>query len=182
MLTRSSEERMRPRRGFTLVESLIALSLAAGGLALAASLLAALVSQSRRADENRAAGVALQTVEAHLKSLVPETWCPDPVQEEGWGVAADRLRRQRWRVDRSGLRPIGEGDGAETWASAQPESAAFFEVAVIPCGPDGRQDPVLGGGVVPCAIQVSWPVWDGRGRLITDERRNRRLVLGVFRP
>lgn len=151
--------------GFSLVETLLALGLAAGGLTLGATALATLVAQTRQRDEAGAAGVALLTVEAEMRT-----------GEFPGGRPAPR----RWWVDRTGQRILGLDDAPPRVAAGAP--VAFFEVELFPCAPDGSEMPAGPGAVPLNAVRIRWPVVDSRSRRVSEEHRSSRVSLLAIRP
>jgi hypothetical protein len=151
--------------GFSLVETLLALGLAAGGLTLGATALSALVAQVRQRDEAGAAGVALLTVEAELKTR---------------DISGEVAKPPRWWIDRTGQRILGREE--EPPRGRAGEAATFFEVEWVACAPDGSEMPAWAGVVQRVAIRISWPVVDSRSRRVAGEHRSSRVSLLAVRP
>jgi len=164
-----------PDTGFSLVEVVLALGVAAGSLTMVTALFTSLVADAGANVEMHASDAAIQTVHSHLMArgfshVVPfhlvaiDDW-------ESLGPGDARV----WWLDRSGGRIILSPAEPEL-DSVSPTSGGFFEVVLIPWNSGTPLMAEIERGSLRGSLCLTWPAFSPDGTAIPRENRNQRQI------
>jgi len=172
---RSKTARKSSRPGFSLVEVVLALGVAAGALTMVTALFTSLVTDAMANAEMQASDVAVHTLHAHLAARGFSRVIPSHL------VAIDEWERlgsgdaRAWWLDRSGGKLI-EARSALGEIPATPTSDGFFEVVLIPWTSGTSLTAEIERGSLRGSLVLSWPAFAVDGTAIPREKRSQRQV------
>jgi len=171
----SKNKRRSSDTGFSLVEVVLALGVAAGALTMVTALFTSLVADAGANAGLQACDSAVQTVHTHVVARsFSQVVRFHLVAIDEWESLGPRDTRVWW-VDRSGGRILATPPELGE-IPANPTSDGFFEVALIPWTSGTSLIAEIERGSLRGSLVLSWPAFAPDGTAISRENRNQRQV------